>query len=887
MFRLPCILVLFGIVAAALALAVEPVEQADVERQAATALLEQYCLECHGPDVQEGNLRFDQFGPIEEHAGASATTEKMLRALRELKMPPEDAETLPQQNREKLIAWLERQLRQWDESSIQQGALDGNRRLTIEEYNYTLQALFGVDATFNDQLPADPISEHGYRNATERLGLSSLQLEAYLDSARRAVGRYVQFGPLEQQPLRYFIELEDLYYSTAERYQSRKRAPRPQDEQTFFAKRTANGQSPPEYVDPLSPTPPGATSDDEMWRAAIPKLHQQYVAIPERLPMGELIVRVRAAGTVGRDGRPPRLRVEAGITLGDGCSIAKRSLGEVDVRARREEPEIYEFRIRLEDVQTKGPLSEVDSFDQLSMFDMDQIFLSNISCDERAVFGLSRCARSDLLKGSAAIADEIAGMRDAGLNMLHLDSIEIEMLPGLGVNNADYRWTIHRPTESDDPAGLAANLLNRFMQAAYRRPIADEELARKLKLFQDLIAQQYSFEESLRETLAAVLVSPSFLFLEPTAGTLASAQVGETLPAYQTASRLSYLLWLSPPDEVLMKRAREGALTNSDGRRREAERLLADARSQRFLESFCRQWLRLDKHAHIAVDRTRYPTFDEDLAEMSIRETLEFFTHVVRSGGSALDLLDSDYAMINDRLARHYGIDGVTSGDFQRVQLRGDSPRGGLLTHASLLTMNSDGVDSHPVRRGVWLLERLLNDPPPPPPPQVPELDAQSPDLRGLSLKQRIELHREPSACQNCHRQIDPWGIAMEQFDATGQWRTRVTARGEDEQSQLVESASVLPDGHEISGAEDLKYYLRKQRAEQFASGLVHHLLTYTMGRAPRYSERREVERIEAQFEESGYRVDHLILAIVESELFLTRDDSITEQQSLSNQRNE
>ena len=841
------------------------------ESAAFAHLLSRYCFECHGADLQEANVRLDTLDLMARRLGGGKTLERILRAVSRGKMPPEDAAMPTAQQRAFLVSWLEERLGRLAEEARRAGRWTRNRRLTVEEYNFTMRELFGIDAEFGDLLPADPISETGYRNESERLGLSSLQIESYLDSARRAVRRYVPFEKTDQQPLRYQIEFEGLFYSAADRYRTRKNAPQPLDADTFAARRAANAASPPKYVEPLSPMLPGAFSEDEAMRAAIPKLHQQYVAIPQRLSIGELIVRIRAAGTADRDGRFPRMRVEAGITLGDGCSIDKRVLGEVDVTASRDTPATYEFRIRLEDVPTKGPLRDEETFDRLSVFDMDQLFISNVSRDRRAIFALGRGGYADPATGSDQIAGQLKQMAADGVNLLHLDCIEIEMLPEVDANRRPYRWRVpvnERENGRTDELQVASELLGEFMRRAYRRPIVADEVATKLELFSTLRGRDNSFEESLRETLAAVLVSPSFLFLEfraPASG----GRPQEALAPHQQASRLSYLLWLAPPDAQLTRRADDGSLRQPSVLRSEAKRLLADPRSRRFLESFCRQWLRLDKHANVAVDRPTYPDYDDDLAAISIRETLAYFVEVFMSDSSALDLIDSNYAMLNDRLADHYSLAKVIGGALRKVDLPEDSVRGGLLTQASLMTMNSDGVDSHPIRRGVWLLDRFLNSPPPPPPPNVPDIDEDDPDFQGLSLKERIERHRRPGACQSCHKKIDPWGIPFENFDATGRWRDMVDDReGGNARRRPVDSSTTLPDGQRIGGVAAMKGYLRQQRSEQFANALVHHMLTYAIGRSPDYADRRLVHEVQARFAASQYRLRELVLAIVDSQLF-------------------
>ena len=571
-----------------------------------------------------------------------------------------------------------------------------------------------------------------------------------------------------------------------------------------------------------------------------------------------MIVRVKAAGAPDRKGRYPRMRVEAGITLGDGCSIDKRLLGEADVAAPLDSPKTFEFRVRLEDVPTKGQLDQKTYVDRLSVFDLDQIFISNMTCDSRAIFALGRGGYSDPEKGSRKIAKHLQQLKADQTTLLYLDSIEIEMLPGVGSENAAYRWQIDQ-VDAQDQQSAAQTFVKRFMRAAYRRPVDSREVANKMTLFGNLKKQGYSFDESLRETLAATLVSPSFLFRDsaPIASNgLQTESARRNITPHQLAARLSYFLWLSPPDEKLTKLADNRSILSADVLRREARRLLENPRSRRLADSFCRQWLRLDKLKQVGVDRESYPTYDEELGVDALNETLEFFFEVFKNDTSAFDLLDSNYAFLNHRLAEHYGIKGITDGHLQKVTLPQDSVRGGLLSQASLLTMNSDGVDSHPIRRGVWLLDRLLHDPPPPPPPNVPPLEDTRVESAQLSLQQRIALHRQAEACQSCHEKIDPWGIPLEEFDATGMLR------------QKSESDTQFPDGTAIHGIKELKRYLVDRHRERFADSVVHHLLTYTLGRPPDMFDRPHVDEIRTRFSNSNYRIRELVMAIVENPLF-------------------
>ncbi len=840
---------------------------------AVARILRDSCVDCHGSDTQEASVRLDTIDLSGRTPQDRKTVQTVKRMIDEQRMPPEDAGALSDADRQFLSRWLDRQLTTWAEADRRSGRNARMRRLTVAEYNHTMQHLFGVDAQFTDRLTPDPVSPEGYRNSAELLGLSSLQIECYLETARSAVARYVLFGEPAESPLRYFIELEDLYYSTADRYGTRDRAPEPVDWEEFRERQLTNRRASPDFVGPLTPLPPGPFPTEEPLREAIPKLHQQFVAFPKFPTSGEMVVRIRAAATPSRSGRYPRMRVETGITLGDGDWMDTRMLGEVDVKATRDQPAVYEFRYRMEDVPTKGHQQDEEVYDRLSVFDLNQLFISNVTRDERAIYDLGRGGYRESEADQVAVP--LKTMAEAGLNALYLDSVEVEVIPGVTAKGP-YRWSIDPERYAGNPGDpknaaqqrrTARDVLTRFLDRAYRRPAHPSEVDSKLTLFDQLRDAGASFEDALRETMAATLVSPAFLFHEYVAAE--NEKPGSETTPYQLASRLSYLLWLEPPDARLRELAEDDSICDSDVLVSEATRMLDDPKAERFLRDFCRQWLRLDRLRNVAVDTELYPQYDQDLIDLAVEETLRYFVQVFSDpDASALDLLDSDYLVLNERLARHYGIDSVIDGSFAKVALPAGSSRGGLLTQASLLTMNSDGRDSHPIRRGVWLLDRLLGTPPPPPPPNVPEIDSQSPELEGLSLKQQIEMHRDADACRSCHASIDPWGIPFENFDATGRWRSEVFAAGPAAEARPVDASAELPSGERIEGIRELKRYLVEQRRDDFANSLVRHMYTYAMGRAPAFGDQPSLKDLHDRFAGADYRLKTLVLAIIESEGF-------------------
>lgn len=294
--------------------------------------------------------------------------------------------------------------------------------------------------------------------------------------------------------------------------------------------------------------------------------------------------------------------------------------------------------------------------------------------------------------------------------------------------------------------------------------------------------------------------------------------------------------------------------------------MLADEKADRFAEQFSRQWLDLEGVDRVAINPQYYRNFDNRLKPDMVGETLAFFREILRSNTSALQFLDADFTMLNATLAKHYGLNGPKSQRFERVSLKGTNRPGGLLGHASTHLAGSDGADSHPVKRAVWIRDRLLNDPPNPPPPDVPSLETSVPDFEKLSIREQLALHRKKEACADCHRSIDPWGIALEGYDAIGLLRNKTARR-----KKPVSTETILPGNHAISGLADLQKFLLNERREQFAQALVSKLLTYALGRSLKLEDEPIIKELSASFAESNYRLADLMKNIVTSRPFSSR----------------
>ncbi len=416
-----------------------------------------------------------------------------------------------------------------------------------------------------------------------------------------------------------------------------------------------------------------------------------------------------------------------------------------------------------------------------------------------------------------------------------------------------------RPGAGADGTACAEQILRDIGGLAYRRPLTDSDLADLLGFYRSGAALR-GFEGGIQTALEAILASPHFVFrIEQVPVGLDGAGV-YPLRDIDMASRLSFFLWSSVPDRELINAAVAGELSHPEVLQGQVRRMLADPRAEAMASRFAGQWLRLQDLDKIHPDVREYPDFDEQLRAAMRRETELLFWNLLREDGSVLALIDADYTFVNERLAKHYGIPNVTGGEFRRVELPGD--RRGLLGQGSILTSTSHASRTSPVLRGKWVMEVLLGSPPPPPPPDVPDLE-ETADVgsgRGLTVKERMEEHRANPACMSCHRVIDPLGLALENFDATGAWRIK-------DNGAPVDATGVLFDGTVMDGAEGLRAALLA-RPEAFLATFTENLMAYATGRRVEYYDMPTVRDILRRAGEEDYRLSSLVLGVVNSPAF-------------------
>lgn len=420
----------------------------------------------------------------------------------------------------------------------------------------------------------------------------------------------------------------------------------------------------------------------------------------------------------------------------------------------------------------------------------------------------------------------------------------------------------HRPDKkrNEDFQRAAKLNLQPFLTRAFRRPATDEEVERFLLLIELAEKRGDTFEQAMQLAVQGALVSPHFLFRIELHPRPDDPQQNHQLGDYALASRLSYFLWSSMPDQELFDLAKSGKLQNEQTLREQTARMLADPRAESIVENFATQWLNLRNLDEITPDPDQFPDFSEELRSDMQQESQEFFAAVMRENGSILDFLDGKYTFVNERLAKYYGIGGVKGDEFRRVSLNG-TPRAGVLTHASILTLTSNPGRTSPVKRGKWIMENILGTPPPPAPMGVPELEetiASAPD--NLSLREQMELHRKDPGCAACHVTMDAIGFGFENFDAVGRWRDK-------EGKVRIDAAGELPGSGKFSGPMELVQLL-KSRDHQFRRAFVEKLLTYALGRGLEYYDRCTIDAMCEQLKQNGDHFHALVEQIVLSDSF-------------------
>jgi len=800
--RILCLVLTFGLCSPGVAVAEGP--------ELLRPFLKIWCVQCHGPEKQKGDRRFDKltgdFSKVEE----AELFQEILDQLNLAEMPPKKAKQPSQAKTRQVVAHLTRSLARARAAALENAGKVVLRRLNRVEYLNTIRDLFALEMADFDPTTTFPPDEPlaGFDNVGEGLVASAHLLQNYLEAARKVADKAIRPGPRPEMI----------------RHQVGARPGDPTGEFNKTARREA-GRIFIKFRQPL-----GITRLDK--KRGVPA-------------DGEYSIRF-SARAIRRKSRykDEDLRYNSGEPMRLSISIDSRALGKTAHRV------IAEYEIpddRVVEIEHKVWLQKGFTF--------------HVHWANGPNGSFKRILRKVLPKYNE---DALYPARNPP--EMYIGSGPELHVYTLGIEGPFYQeWPLpgfarYFPDPPRKPGSeYLRESLARLAGEAFRRPAGKEELEPYLALSEKYLLEKKDFWAAARYGVRAILTSPRFLYLAEAAPRGGTGK----LDSYELAARLSYFLWSSMPDAALRAAAASGKLSKPGELRSQVERMLKDPRARALNENFVGQWLHLRKLGEMPPDPEKSRAYYADNLEEAMREETSRFFHYVLSGNrSILDFVDSDYTFLNAALARHYRIPGVEHEGFRKVSLKPEHHRGGLLGHGSILTATSNGVETQPVVRGVWILENLLGTPPSPPPPDVDPIE---PDTRGVTtIRAQMEKHRNNPTCHECHRKIDPLGLSMEHYDYVGAWRERYTKR------LAIDGSGVMPDGTAIKGPGGIRQYL-SARPAQFSRCLTEKLFIYALGRRISFTDRDDIDRIVSRLPGHKYGLRELIQQVVASEAFHTK----------------
>lgn len=783
------------------------------------AFLSQHCNRCHGSDAVEGDIRFDQLSRAFEAGIDSHHWAEALDKVNSGEMPPA---TEPQPTQAEIAAFvtdLDGRLKAGQAARMASRPAVVHSRLSRREYQNTVYDLLGVryDPTKPGELNEDTLWQ-GFERIGSQLSLSPSHVDRYYRAAGIVLDRAFPAAAVEARTVRKTAA--ELRYGGGAAQQATL--------ERFGIERPLRFLLFPGRVQPaLQP-------------------HWFGAAGPEQSGLYKL--RLQASGIRPRGGQPAHLSIGK-----ETSEETVEGLIEFDVTAGEDSPQVFEFEVFLE-----------------MPTNLHFCVVATAGVDRRggAAFRNALTSSSYLFTHSSETlllnpnAPQMFDEQGNGLfSTVLLDWVEWEG----PLDTADERARRAGVMPTDDaPSEVVAGHLQRFAERAWRRPVGLGELDGYLQTYREERAAGEPVASAFRVALQGVLTSRNFIYLVE-----GDPQPRQQLTDWELAVRLSYFLWSSMPDERLFAAARSGML-HGQGLQDEVERMLADRRMDRFVEDFARQWLQLHRVGMFPPDKTLYPSYDDWLEVSMQAEPVEFFREMLAHNLPIDQFVESDWTMANPRLCDFYGLAEPVSGGFQRVALALDDHRGGLLTMGGVLALTSDGTRHRPVHRGVWVSEALFNKTPPPPPANVDPIEPVPPTGTKFTIRQRIEAHANTASCAACHCTIDPLGLAFDQYDAIGQWRTSEkvpTGVGEDPN---VDPSGKMADGRQFADAAEFKRLLIDDR-DRIAKAFIEHLSTYALRRVLTVDDADDIQAIADQARKDDYRIKDLVRAVALSPLIHKR----------------
>jgi len=773
-------------------------------------ILEKHCIQCHGPEKQKGDVRFDTLSiDFLKDRTAAETWHDASDQIKLGEMPPEEENPLSEGERKLITEWIDSNLEKALREIKGEQSEAVIRRLNRTEYQYTMEDLLGFKMDYVDGLARDPLSPDGFLNNGKVLGMSSLQIEHYLKTARKAFQLILNE---EEEPT---VKVSEVKWN----------------------KGNIRGPSSKLYV---------GKSDHRLGR--VNYWHGNFQQPPKS---GRFTIRIKARSE-RKPGYPsPILEGSYGFFVSGLTLNIQGSLPEVEIDSN--ETKTYEissyaklFPMTLANVpddKINGVLTFRNSLDDGNPLPKQ----------------LEKITETKDKKGKIKKKKTNYYPEDPNFSKIIIESVEF-------VANDYSSWPskIHQqiilPEEDLNNERTAKSVISRFLTKAWRKPVDSKTSDKWFQHFKKISRDENSSIYALRETLATSLASTNFIYLS-------ELKPNESKPSklstHELAARLSYFIWSSMPDVELRALADEDKLHDPKVLAAQVQRMMNDRKVNRFAEEFSKQWLDLGGVDRVAVNPRYHKNFDNRLKPYMQAESLEFFKEIFKKDEPMTQIIDADFTMLNARLAKHYGVEGPKSQRFERTSLKGTNRAGGILGHASIHLSGSDGAESHPIRRAVWVRERLLHDPPKPPPPDVPGIEESVKDFEKLSLREQLEFHRKKESCNDCHRTLDPWGIALEEYSAVGLKREETTVH-----KKPITSDTILPGNHPVDGVEELQKFILSHRKDQFAHAFCSKVLTYALGRSLTLEDEILVNELKNEFVKNRFRLSGLLKNIVLSETF-------------------
>jgi len=799
-----------------------------------------YCVKCHGLKQKKGGVILENISGEMLSDQDKESWELILDALKHNEMPPDDAADQPTKSeRLRVVNWIELELSDSLKRENNKEKPITTRRLTNFEYENTMRDLLGFDLKLSQYLPADPVKPYHFNNNAGMMMIGPDQLIRYKEAARKAM-RSAIVDTDKPQIHRSFAEWDKNLIEN-------------------------NG-----------------LSQAEIGVYQGPGVGRKTFGIKSWPQTGEFKIRAKASGVFPDGFNYVPLRLVMGTDLRhDSGSGVYQEVGVAHIRNTSKNPEIYEFSGRIENIPIQPSIKHRNKTRPPSITITAQNIFDNGELNDHRKSGFDASWSS---KAPRVV-----------LESLEFEAPVMDVWPPKHHTRILFKSALRK----EDENMYAYQVIERFMKRAFRRPVSKKEVDHYQSIFKLYSSEMDTFESAIREVLAMVLISPQFLYH--------TSIKDDDMKSYELSSRLSYFLWGSMPDNELSDLAESNSINDTEVINFQVRRLLSDERAKDFIKNFTMQWLSISKMKTVNINRDLFPRFlytvhvgqrrgQEQLFRPTIRdymieETVGFIGEMLNKNMGIMNIIDSNFAYLNEPLATHYGVRGVDGLKFRVMPIRPENHLGGLLTHGSVMVGNSTGSAPHPIYRAVWLREAILGQEVKPPPAEVPALSDSAGESAedSVLIKDLLALHRNKRECHDCHARLDPWGIPFEHYSAVGKYQPLVPKEGirvrgynhnkdmtrsdyekylKSINTEKVDASAQLPNGPSVNGMNELKKYLINNKEDEIAENVFRKLMTYAIGRELTFRDRFEIEKILKKLKVDGYGFRDMVIEVCKSSIF-------------------